>query len=77
MGSGTHASEQAGNDYPLLVAGGHPLLHPEPSTKEISCYSQRYIDVIDLEDNQFKTIPKDTNLQEEHDSIYRFLKQVD
>ena len=77
MGLGTHAVEGAGNDYPLLVAWSHLLLHPEPSTKEIRCYSQRYIDVIDLEDNQFKTITKDTILQQERDSIYCFLKQVD
>jgi hypothetical protein len=56
-GLGTRAVEQVGNDYPRLVALSHPLLHPEATPTLIHQYSQHFVDVIDLEDNQFKTLP--------------------
>ena len=56
-GLGTRAVERVGNDYPRLVALSHPLLHPETSPKAIRRYSQQYVDLIDLEDNDFETLP--------------------
>ena len=56
-GLGTRAVERIGNDYPRLVALSHPLLHPEDSPKAIRRYSQQFVDLIDLEENAFKTLP--------------------
>ncbi len=56
-GLGTRAVERVGDDYPRLVALSHPLLRPETTAKEIRRYSQRYIDVIDLTGNAFRTLP--------------------
>jgi hypothetical protein len=56
-GLGTRAVERVGNDYPRLVALSHPLLHPEATPTLISQYSQHYVDLIDLEANQFKSVP--------------------
>jgi Pyruvate phosphate dikinase, AMP/ATP-binding domain len=56
-GLGTRAVDTVGDDHPRLVALSHPSLHPAAATKMIRQYSQRYIDLIDLEDNQFKTLP--------------------
>jgi len=56
-GLGTRAVDQASHDYPRLVALSHPLLRPEKSPKEIQRYSQRYVDVIDLQENAFKSVP--------------------
>ncbi len=56
-GLGTRAVERMGNDYPRMVALSHPLLHPEASPVLISQYSQHYVDLIDLEDNQLRSIP--------------------
>ena len=56
-GLGTRAVDRVGNDYPRLVALSHPMLHPEASPKAVARYSQRYLDLIDLEDNQFKSLP--------------------
>ena len=56
-GLGTRAVERMGNDYPRLVALSHPLLHPEATPTLISQYSQHYVDLIDLEANQFKSVP--------------------
>ncbi len=75
-GLGTRAVDRVGNDYPRLVALSHPLLHPESSPESIRRYSQQYVDLIDLEANEMKTLP----IQEAMDtrsSILRYLVQVD
>ena len=56
-GLGTRAVERVGNDYPRLVALSHPNLQPDDSAESIRYYSQQFVDLIDLEDNRFKTLP--------------------
>jgi hypothetical protein len=56
-GLGTRAVDRVGNDYPRLVALSHPTLRPSNDPKAIRRYSQQYVDLIDLEANQFKTLP--------------------
>ena len=46
-----------GNDYPRLVALSHPLLRPSTDPTSIRRYSQQYVDLIDLEQNEFRTLP--------------------
>ena len=55
-GIGTRAVDRVGRDYPRMLALSHPQLRPETTAKAIRLYSQEYIDVIDLEDNEFKTL---------------------
>ncbi len=73
-GLGTRAVERVGNDYPRLVALSHPLLHPEASPRLISQYSQHYVDLIDLQDNQLKTLPVGEVLSAQYPGL-RFLAQ--
>jgi hypothetical protein len=56
-GLGTRAVDHLGNDYPRLVALSHPELRAQADTKSISMYSQHSLDVIDMQDNTFKTLP--------------------
>ncbi len=56
-GLGTRAVERVGNDFPRMVALSHPHLRPEPNAYEMKRHSQRYADVIDLEDNALVTRP--------------------
>src|SRR5690606_13387210 len=56
-GMGTRAVDHVGNDYPRLVALSHPDLRAQNDPRTISTYSQHFIDVIDLQDNEFKTLP--------------------
>jgi hypothetical protein len=56
-GLGTRAVERVGNDYPRLVALSHPAIQPDDSAEAIRRYSQRFVDVIDLEDNALKSLP--------------------
>ncbi|MEN6409490.1 MAG: PEP/pyruvate-binding domain-containing protein [Anaerolineaceae bacterium] len=56
-GLGTHAVERGGNDYPRMIALSHPTLQPDDDPQAIRYYSQKYVDLIDLKENCFKTIP--------------------
>ena len=55
-GLGTRAVERVSNDFPRLIALSHPQLRPETTARDICQHSQWSIDVIDLEDNSFKTV---------------------
>ena len=52
LGLGTRDVERIGDDYPRLVALSHPSLRPEVTPKAKEYYSQRSMDVIDLEENK-------------------------
>lgn len=75
-GLGTRAVDRVGDDYPRLVALSHPLLHPEASPKEIKRYSQRYVDLIDLDENLFKTLPIHEVLRARY-PLLRYLAQME
>lgn len=55
-GYGTRAVDRVSHDYPRLIALSHPQLRPETSAHAIRQYSQWYIDVIDIQENSFKTV---------------------
>jgi hypothetical protein len=75
-GLGTRAVDRVGNDYPRLVALSHPLLRPSNDAKAIRRYSQQYVDLIDLEDNQLKTLPVSEVIASRYPPL-RYLIQVD
>ena len=75
-GLGTRAVNQVGDDHPRLVALSHPQLHPAAASKMIHQYSQEYVDLIDLEDNQFKTLPAAEVLTPRYPAL-RYIAQVD
>jgi len=56
FGLGTRAVDRVGRDYPRMIAVSHPELRPEMGTK-ITKYSQWEVDVLDIEKNDFKTLP--------------------
>lgn len=56
-GLGTRAVGRMADDYPRLVALSHPTLLPDDSAEAIRRYSQHKVDLIDLQDNAFKTLP--------------------
>ncbi len=75
-GLGTRAVDRVGNDYPRLVALSHPTLRPSNTAKSIRRYSQQYVDLIDLKDNQIKTLPIHDVLTGDYPPL-RYLAQVD
>jgi len=75
-GMGTRAVDQVGNDHPRLVALSHPLLHPASEMKTIRRYSQCFVDLLDLQDNTFKSLPVEQVLNPRYAPI-RYIAQVD
>ena len=56
FGLGTRAVNRVADDYPRMVAISHPQLRPE-SSSQIFQYSQQFMDLLDIESNQFLTLP--------------------
>jgi hypothetical protein len=75
-GLGTRAVERVGDDYPHPVALSHPTLQPDDTPEAIRYYSQQYVDLIDLEENTFKTLPVRDVLHPNY-PVLRFVAQVD
>ncbi|HEY9077870.1 MAG TPA: PEP/pyruvate-binding domain-containing protein, partial [Anaerolineaceae bacterium] len=75
-GLGTRAVERVGNDYPRLVALSHPLLRPSSDPKSVRRYSQQYVDLIDLEHNDLRTLPIREVLTSRYPPL-RYLAQMD
>jgi hypothetical protein len=74
-GLGTRAVERVGNDYPRLVALSHPSLHPEATPTLINLYSQHFVDLIDLQKNQFKSLPIEEVLSNQYPAL-RYIAQI-
>jgi len=56
FGLGTRAVNRVSGDYPRMIAVSHPQLRPEIGM-EIAKYSQRMVDVLNLEANTFEIKP--------------------
>jgi len=56
-GLGTRAVDRVSNDYPRMIALSHPTMRPEIGLQAISKYSQQSVDVLNLENNSFETLP--------------------
>jgi hypothetical protein len=75
-GLGTRAVDRVGNDYPRLVALSHPTLRPSVTAQSIRRYSQQFVDLIDLEANQLRTLPIHEVLNSSYPPL-RFFAQLD
>jgi hypothetical protein len=73
-GLGTRAVDRVGNDFPRLIALSHPLLRPSNDPKSVRRYSQQFVDLIDLQDNLFKTFPVHDVLEADYPPL-RYLAQ--
>jgi pyruvate, water dikinase len=65
-GLGTRAVDRLSDDYPVLVSPGQPKLKVNVSPEEIIRYSPKKIDVINLDTNEFESIPIHKVLEEEN-----------
>ncbi len=55
MGLGTRAVDRVGADYPRMVYLSDPLLRPEATSDKIKRYSQKFMDVMNLETGEVET----------------------
>ena len=74
-GLGTRAVDRVGNDYPRLIALSHPLLRPTPDQRTMERCSQKFIDLLDLEENTKRTMPIHEILDADYPAI-RYIAQV-
>jgi hypothetical protein len=56
FGMGTRAVNRVSGDYPRMIAVSHPTIRPEIGM-EIAKYSQRMVDLLNLEENILETKP--------------------
>ncbi len=56
LGLGTRAVDRLTDDYPVLFSPGQPALRVNTTAEETERYSQRMVDLIDLEANRFETV---------------------
>ncbi len=56
FGLGTRAVDRVNDDYPILFSPSKPQLRTNHTPEEIVYYSQKYVDVINLEKQKFETI---------------------
>ncbi len=75
-GIGTRAVERVANDYPRMVALSHATLRPERTASDIRRYAQHFMDVIDLERNEFRTVSVAKVLRPDYPGL-RYVASVD
>ncbi|MEZ4655045.1 MAG: PEP/pyruvate-binding domain-containing protein [Candidatus Eisenbacteria bacterium] len=79
-GLGTRAVDRVTDDYPVLVAPGQPGLRVNTSPDEIVRYAPRWIDVINLETNQFETMEVNDLIREcgeDYPQLRRVISLID
>lgn len=64
MGLGTRAVDRIGEDFPILISPGQPNLAVNQSPEDLRRYAPQMMDVLDLEKNQFVTLPVSQVLRE-------------
>jgi len=56
FGLGTRAVNRVEDDYPRIVALDVPLIRPMADTDDIRRYSQHYVDLLDTQENELRTV---------------------
>lgn len=57
FGLGTRAVNRVENDYPRIVALDSPLTRPYARQEDVKRFSQNEVDVLNLKDNHFQSVP--------------------
>ena len=64
LGLGTRAVDRVEDDYPRLVALDKPLLIPDSARAEMVRFSQRGVDLLNVADNVWQTVPLQKLMEE-------------
>lgn len=71
LGLATRAVDRVGSDYPRMVPLSHPTLRPEIGAAQIEKYSQRQVDVLNLQTGLMETVDFVTlRAQIDHPDLY-------
>ena len=74
-GMGTRAVDRVDNDYPRMISLSHPQLRPESTAAAQRQYAQWYVDLVDLEKNEFTTLPIDDVLHRDFPGLRSIASQ--
>jgi hypothetical protein len=74
-GLGTRAVDRVNNDFPRIIALSNPLLRPTTNPETIQRCSQQYVDLIDLKEDKFKTLPVKKVIEGDYPPL-RYLAQL-
>jgi len=78
LGLGTRAVDQVAGDYPRMVALSHPSLRPEIGVAEIRKYSQKFVDLVNLETAGLHSVSYvDLFQQIEHPDLYYVFSAIE
>lgn len=75
-GMGTRAVDRVDNDYPRMISLSHPRLRPEATPAAQRQYAQWYVDLVDLEQNEFTTLPINEVLRPDYPGL-RYIASLD
>ena len=64
FGLGTRAVERVEDDYPQIIALDQPLMHPYSDKKDVRKFSQRSVDLLDIDQNRLTTLDVNELLKE-------------
>lgn len=71
LGLGTRAVDRVGSDYPRMIPLSHPTLRSEIGAEEICKYSQKTVDILNLESGRLESVPYISLLNEtNHPELY-------
>ena len=65
FGMGTRAVNRVENDYPRIVALDAPLTKPYANKEDMQRFTQREVDVLNLKENEFQSLPAQELLTDE------------
>lgn len=74
-GLGTRAVDRVGEDYPVLLCPGQPGLRVNVRPDEIAHYSQRYVDLLNLDEGRFES-PHVKTLLDELDGRFPLIDKI-
>ncbi len=79
-GLGTRAVDRLSDDFPVLISPGQPSLRANVTIDELRRYSPKRIDVINLEKNDFESIPVNQIIEEygsQYPDFYNIFSLID
>ena len=77
FGLGTRAVNRVENDYPRIVALDAPLVKPYAKQADMQRFSQREVDILNLQENEFQSVPLPEVLNEDYENHMELIAERD
>ncbi|MEQ8203953.1 MAG: PEP/pyruvate-binding domain-containing protein, partial [Smithellaceae bacterium] len=77
FGLGTRAVNRVENDYPRIVALDTPLVKPYAKQADMQRFSQREVDILNLKENEFQSVPLPEVLNEDYENHMELIAERD